>query len=145
MRPLKSLALALEKPVMLVFKRHADYLSRIRVTGTVRDGRSGSPVGGVKVVFVDTGFDVHRRRDPEKHALTMGESDAEGRINAVLDYLWSIDIVWRIVTRHGESFAVRLEHPDYRPETRSYKPAELPIEDNTIETDLGEVDLEPTG
>jgi hypothetical protein len=138
----KRIAVALERPIMLFFKRHADYMTRMAIRARVLDARTGEGLAGVKATLLDDSFDQHRKRDPDKHALLVGESGPDGVLDETLEYLWSRDIVWLMKTRQGERFRVRFSREGYAPETREFDARRLPIEDHVLQVDVGDVQLE---
>lgn len=140
----KKFGLWLEKPIMLVFRRHADYMTRVRVVGRAVDGRTRQPLAGVRLTFLDTGFDARRSKNPEEFQIEIGETGSDGTIDRVLDYVWSIDIVWRMATRLGDRFSLRFERDGFTSVTREFRTRDLSIEDNVLQASFDDVPLPPT-
>jgi hypothetical protein len=141
----RTMALLLEKPIMLVFRRHADYAITMQFVGRVVNQRTQEPIPGVQVLFVDTSFDSVRRKNPEKSALKVGETGDDGKFDLRLRYLWSVNVVWLCIPRIGKSFKLRFERDGYVPEVRDFNPHELPYEEGVLQVGVPEnIGLEPS-
>lgn len=141
-----QIALVFEKILKSVFRRQADYMVTMRFRGRVIDQRTGKPLAGVQVLFLDTGFDYRRRKEPEKYALPVGESGADGSFDVTFRYLWGAEVVWLSKSRIGNSFKLHFVRDGFVLVERQFDPWRLPYEENILQVCIPEdIALEPVG
>lgn len=69
-----------------------DCLSEFRVSGSIFNQESSTPLKGAKVYFIDKGFDTYRSKGENKEEI--GKSDDHGIINTKFEYFWGYDKSW---------------------------------------------------
>ena len=132
------LALAIEKVVTLVFRRHVDYMITIRAKGRVVDAATALPLARVQVQFLDTSFDSRRAKTPEKYPIDVTMTGDDGTFDETFRYLWSANVLWLSISRVGRHFQLRFQQDGYSPFSLTMNPWELPYEDNVLQAEAAQ-------
>jgi hypothetical protein len=132
------IVLLLERAVKLIFRRQADYMLPMRILAKVVDHESREPLSGVRVIFLDRSFDYRRARDPERHALPIGESGPDGRVDALFRYFWGAEVVWLSKSRVGNAVTLRFVRDGFEPAEWSFDPWRLPYEEHVLQVRIPE-------
>jgi len=119
---------------------HADYLAELTIKGIIVD-RSGNPVAGAEVVFIDNGLDYIRSRDPFRWIVALGKASPTGRFARNFDYMWGIVAKATKPPVAAGTFVIRVQHPGYRPYQKSFAMEKLTTAGNRDLVDLGTVRL----
>lgn len=137
-------ALALEKLITLVYRRHADYMLTMRLSGRAVEGRTNRPLSGVQVLFVDTSFDSRRAKAAKEHAIPVAETKEDGTFDSTFRYLWSADVFWLMISRIGNSFELHFTRDGSSRTTLTFNPWDLPYEENVLQVRVaGDIVLQP--
>ena len=119
------------------------YINKVtifEIKGEVYDEESDLPIENAAVLFMDTGYDYVRSKNP--FLVRIGHSDAEGKFTARLNYLWRTkDAV--LHNPPPKTFDVVLSHEAY--ESRRYHFNESDLQQGGIrfEINLDKIYLQP--
>ena len=92
--------------------KYIDKVTIFEIKGEVYDNDSQWPIENVAVRFVDTGYDYIRSKEP--FPVTIGHSEADGKILARMNYLWRRkDAI--LLNPPQKTFEVVLTHENYIP------------------------------
>ena len=97
-------------------------ITTFAVEGCVYDKELKTPLEQVEVYFVDTGYDD--RRSKKNHRIPIGISDANGEINARLNYFWGHDEGF-LLSKPKKTFDIVLSKLFYRSVSYTFSEAQL--------------------
>ncbi len=120
--------------------KYIDTVTIFEIKGEVYDKRTSQPIENAAVLFKDTGYDYIRST---KHLLiAVGQSDADGKFTARLNYLWrSRDTTLQNPPR--KTFDVVLSHKGYEPRRFHFDESNLQHGGMRFEINLDKVYLLP--
>jgi len=133
-----------EKIIMLFFRRHVDYSLPMHFKGRVVNKKTGEPISGVSVFFLDTSFDHRRSKQSEKYAISLGESDADGNYERSINYLWGAEVFFLKIPRVGKNFKLKFVKEGFFAQTFQYESSEFLEKVNIMQASLiNEIALDP--
>lgn len=119
--------------------KHVDSVTTFAIEGRVFDRVSKVPLENVQVYFIDTGYDDVRSK--KVHRLKIGQSAANGNIQARLNYYWGRKA--SIFHAHPKkTFAIALSKVSYETRYFHFKESQLEGEKLTYFVKLGDVDMD---
>ncbi len=122
------------------FTMHVDSMTRFSITGEVFDKVSGKPLEKVNVAFIDTGLDSVRSKAGVPK--TIGESDAQGKIDLKFDYWWGVE-KGLFKKKPTLTFDIEVSKENYKSERVHFRSSELAREDNIARVPLKMIYLAP--
>jgi hypothetical protein len=120
--------------------KYIDKVTIFEIKGEVYDKKSHRPIENAAVLFMDTGYDYVRSQNP--FLVKIGQSNAEGKFTARLNYLWrSKDMA--LQNPPLKTFDVVLSHEGYEPGRFHFNESDLPQGDMRFEINLEKIYLLP--
>jgi hypothetical protein len=120
--------------------KYIDKVTIFEIKGEVYDEESDLPVENAAVLFLDTGYDYVRSKNP--FLVRIGHSDAEGKFTARLNYLWRTkDFV--LQNPPPKTFDIVLSHEAYEPRRFQFNESDLQQGGMRFEINLDKIYLQP--
>ena len=119
------------------------YINKVtifEIKGEVYDNESQWPIENVTVSFVDTGYDYIRSKEP--FPVTIGYSEADGKILARLNYLWRSKDTTHL-NPPQKTFEIVLTHENYTPKRFHFDESYLKHGGIRFEINLEKVYMSP--
>lgn len=117
---------------------HYDYMIVLHVEGQLIEGQSGAAVQGVKVFFIDTGFNPAPPK--ERRSGQIGQSDERGKLDLKYGYMWGADSsIFQVMP--AQTFILEFKHPVYQSLSLPLRATDFPTEGNKVQVNLGIVKL----
>jgi hypothetical protein len=116
-----------------------DCLSAFRVSGSMFNQESSTPLEDVKVYFIDKGLDTYRSK--VENSIEIGKSDSHGAINTEFEYFWGYDKSWF----HKEpplSFEILVTKQGFKEKRLFFKAFELERSGDYFQVPLGVLQLD---
>ena len=121
--------------------KYIDKVTIFEIKGEVYDEESDLPIENAAVMFMDTGYDYVRSKNP--FLVRIGHSDAEGKFIARLNYLWRTkDFV--LQNPPPKTFDVVLSHQAYEPRRFQFNESDLQQGGMRFEINLDKIYLQPS-
>ena len=120
--------------------KYIDTVTIFEIKGEVYDKETSQPIKNAAVLFKDTGYDYVRSKQP--FLVAVGQSDADGKFTARLNYLWrSRDTTLQNPPR--KTFDVVLSHEGYQPRRFHFDESDLQQGGMRFEINLDKIYLQP--
>ena len=115
---------------------NVDYLATFNVRGTIVRDDDSTALSGVKIVFVDTGFDSIRSHKGNQIQLCL--SDDHGRVDHDFEYFWGYN-KGLMIEKPSQSFDIFIQCDGFEDEKICYNAVDLQRINGKIIVSLGEV------
>ena len=120
--------------------KYINTVTIFEIKGEVYDKESSLPIENATVLFKDTGYDYVRSKKPI--LIAVGQSDADGKFTARLNYLWrSRDTTLQNPPR--KSFDLVLSHKGYEPRRFHFDESDLQQSGMRFEINLDKIYMQP--
>ena len=120
--------------------KYIDTVTIFEIKGEVYDQETNLPIENTAVLFKDTGYDYVRSKKP--FFVAVGQSDADGKFRARLNYLWRTrDTTLQNPPR--KTFDVVLFHKGYEPRRFQFDESDLQQDAMRFEINLDKIYLQP--
>jgi len=120
--------------------KYTNTVTIFEIKGAVYDKETSLPIENAAVLFKDTGYDYVRSKQP--FLVAIGQSDADGKFAARLNYLWrSRDTT--LQNPPQRTFDVVLSHEEYEPRRFHFDESNLQHGGMRFEINLDKVYLLP--
>ena len=120
--------------------KYIDSVTIFEIKGQIYDNESHLPIENVTVYFMDTGYDYVRSKKP--YLIEIGQSDADGKISARLNYLWR-HIDSEIQAPPNETFDILLSKERYEQQRFHFDKSRLQRDGMLFVADLDKVYMLP--
>ena len=121
--------------------KYIDTVTIFEIKGEVYDKASHLPIENAAVLFMDTGYDYVRSKNP--FLVRIGHSDAEGKFIARFNYLWRTkDFV--LQNPPPKTFEVVLSQEAYEPRSFQFNESDLQQGGMRFEINLDKIYLQPS-
>ena len=116
-----------------------DCLSEFKVSGSIFNQESATPLEGAKVYFIDKGFDTYRSK--VENSMVIGKSDSHGAINTKFEYFWGYNKSW-FHREPSMSFEILVTKQGYKERRLFFKASELERFGDYFQIPLGVLQFE---
>lgn len=120
--------------------KYIDKVTIFEIKGEVYDMTSHLPIENAAVLFMDTGYDYVRSKNP--FLVRIGQSAADGKFTARLNYLWRRKD-FALQNPPPKSFDVVLSHDAYEPRRYHFNESDLQQGGIRFEINLDKIYLQP--